>query len=287
MIGRGFRIAAGLLTAFTIGCVNTATPPAGASMAAPATTTITLSAADGRLVDVMVVAPAEPRGVILFSHGGGSSPGVTRALFDTWAVRGFAVLAPTHTDSLTIAADRRTTMQAALATRVADMRLAATHAIKAYPNLPLAEVGYSYGSLTALIGGGALSAIVPGSIPGVKAVVMFSSPGPIPGLTSAPGAFAGVAVPTLLITGSADTVPGFVTDAAQHLTYFEALPAGKRTALIVKHANHEFIRGDQPGWGEVSAIVEDFLAAQVFEETVPSARFSAAVSTAHVEIRRR
>ena len=250
-------------------------------------TTAVLAAPDGRSVDLTVVAPASPRGVILFSHGGSSSPGVTRALFESWAGRGFAVIAPTHTDSLTLREERRTSLQAALMTRIADMKLAAGHAASVWPSLPVAEIGYSYGSLAALMGGGALSAMIPGTIPGVKAIVMFSSPGPIPQLTSAPGAFARLAAPSLLITGTADTVPGFVPEPAQHLVYFDALPAGDRTALIVAGATHEFIRGNQPGWDEVAPLVADFLASRVLGDTAAAQRFDAAKTTARVEVRRR
>lgn len=280
------RVLATLLAALPIACAASTDRPEGA-LAKTAASSVTLTAPDGRSVDLTVVAPAHAHGVILFSHGAGSSPGVTRALFESWAAKGFAVLAPTHTDSLTVPAERRTPFQAALATRVVDMKLAAAHAGKIWPRLPLAEVGYSYGSLIALMGGGAVSSVIPGSVPGVKAVVMFSSPGPIPPLTSAPGAFAKVTAPTLLVTGTADIVPGFVTEPSRHLVYFDGLPAGDRTALVVKDATHEFIRGNQPGWNEVAQLVADFLASRVLGDASAGERFGAAKSSARVEVRRR
>lgn len=170
-----------------------AAPDAQGTAAVEATTTTTtLQAPDGRVIDVTIIAPAAPRGVILFSHGGNSNPLATRALNARLTAQGFAVIAPTHTDSLTLPAERRTDLRSAMMTRIADMKAAAGLAASRYPALPVAQVGYSYGSLTSLIGGGAFAGMIPGGIPGVKAVVMFSSPGPIPPLTTAPGAFTAV-----------------------------------------------------------------------------------------------
>lgn len=251
----------------------------------PATTTTTLSAPDGRVIDVTIIAPAAPHGVILFSHGGNSNPLATPALFARLNARGFAVIAPTHTDSLTLPAERRTDLRAALMTRITDMKAAAAFAASRYPGLPTAQVGYSFGSLTSLIGGGAFARMIQGSNPGVKAVVMFSSPGAIPPLTTAPGTFDAVTGPTLLITGDADVVPGIVADPAAHLLYFDQLPAGDHTALIVSGATHQFATGKQPGWDEVSALVEEFLAGRVLRDTAANARFDAAVSSDRVTIR--
>lgn len=284
---RIFRIVAASLTLLPMACAGIVDTPPRAAAVPTSASAITLAAPDGRQVEVTIVAPMNPRGVILFSHGAGSSPAATQAHFASWAGRGFAVVAPLHTDSLKVPAERRTPLQAAFATRVADMKLVAAHAGKAWPGLPLAEVGYSYGALIALIGGGALSGMIAGAIPGVKAIVMFSSPGPIAPLTSSPTAFSRVTAPTLLVTGTADTVPGFVPDAARHLIYLDGLPEGGRTALIVKGATHEFIRGDQQGWSDVAPVVEDFLASRVLGDSAAAKRFDAAKSTELVEVRRR
>ncbi len=274
------------------GCVTApqtdAVPDARSTALAEATTsTTTLTAPDGRVIDVTIIAPAAPRGVILLSHGGNSNPLATRVLNARLTARGFAIIAPTHTDSLALPAERRTDLRAALATRIADMKAAAGLAASRYPALPVAQVGYSYGSLTSLIGAGAFASMIPGAIPGVKAVVMFSSPGPIPPLTSAPGAFAQVTVPTLLVTGDADKVPGFADDPASHLIYFDQLPAGDRTALVVAGATHEFAGGTQPGWDAVAALMDDFLMGRVLGDAKAGARFDAAASSDTVTIRRR
>ncbi|MFM7377935.1 MAG: hypothetical protein ACKO1O_07370 [Erythrobacter sp.] len=271
----------------TTGVLAQTSPATEASVPGATTSVTTLTASDGRVVDVTVIAPAVPRGVILFSHGGNSKPLGTPALHARLAARGFAIIAPTHTDSQSLPAERQTSLMAAFMTRVTDMKLAAEYAGQTFPGLPVAQVGYSYGSLTSLIGGGAFTGMIPGSIPGVKAVVMFSSPGPIPMLTGAPGAFDGVTGPTLLVTGDADKVPGFAEDPAAHLVYFDSLPAGDHTALIVAGATHAFLGAKQPGWDEVAAIVEDFLVSRVLDDTAAAARFDALASSAMVTVERK
>lgn len=270
----------------TTGALAQTSPAAEAAIAGATTTTTTLTAPDGRVIDVTVIAPAAPRGVILFSHGGNSNPLATPALHTRLTARGFAVIAPTHTDSKSLPAERQTSLMAAFSTRVTDMNMAAAYAGQTFAGLPVAQVGYSYGSLTSLIGGGALSSMVPGSNPGVKAVVMFSSPGPIPMLTNAPGAFDGVKGPTLLVTGDAD-VAGFAQEPAAHLVYFDSLPAGDHTALVVAGGTHAFLGAKQPGWDEVAAIVDDFLTSRVLDDAAAGARFAAIASSAVVTVRRK
>ena len=276
------------LLLFAGACTTLPAPAATAAPAAPVTSTATLTAPDGRSVALTIITPADPRGVILFSHGAGNAPQSTTALFARLTAKGFAVLAPTHTDSLDMPKDKRTDILGAFGTRIADMKLAAAHARTAFPDLPVAQLGYSYGTLISVIGAGALGKMVPGSIPGVKAVVMLSSPGPVLPVIAMPGAFDSVTAPTLLVTGDADVVPGFVPDPAKHLVYFEQMPKdGDHTALVVAGATHRFPRGDEPGWDEVMPLVEDFLVSRVLDDKAAKARFDAATSTARVTIKRR
>jgi alpha-beta hydrolase superfamily lysophospholipase len=270
----------------TNGALAQTSPAAEAAVAGATTTTTTLTAPDGRVIDVTVLAPHTPRGVILFSHGGNSNPLATTALHARLTARGFAVIAPTHTDSRSLPAERQTDLTAAFMTRVTDMKIAAAYAEQTFAGLPMAQVGYSYGSLISLIGGGAFTNMIPGSNPGVKAVVMFSSPGPIPMLTGAPGAFDGVKGPTLLVTGDADKVPGFAEDPAAHLIYFDNLPTGDHTALVVANATHAFPGAKEPGWDEVAGIVDDFLVSRVLDDTAAAARFDAIASSAMVTVKR-
>ncbi|MFM7404947.1 MAG: hypothetical protein ACKO1N_12860 [Erythrobacter sp.] len=262
-------------------------PTSATTTTTTSTTNTTLTTPDGRLIDVTVITPAAPRGVILFSHGGNSSPLATSALLARLTARGFAVIAPTHTDSRSLPPERQTALRAAFFTRITDMKVAAGYAAETFPDLPTAQLGYSFGSITSLIGGGAFAGTIPGSNAGVKAVVMFSSPGPIPPLTTASGAFDAVTGPTLLITGDADTVPGFVDDPASHLIYFDQLPAGDHTALVVAGATHEFAGATEPGWDEVAAMVDDFLVGRVLADAAANTRFNTTTSSALVTVKRK
>lgn len=255
--------------------------------AAPIAETVSVPSPDGRSVDMLVVAPARPRGVILFSHGGNSAPAATQGIFAHLATEGFAVVAPTHTDSRSLPAERRTGLQEAFPTRTADMRVAAGYAAQRFAGLPQGAVGYSYGALSALVAGGGLSPVVPGRIDGLKAVVMFSSPGSIRGVTDMPGALSQATVPVLMVTGTADTVPGFVTDASQHLVYFDALPSGDATLLLVKDATHGFLRGNEAGMDEVAPLALDFLRSRLLGDSTAKARFDRAQTTEQVHVQRK
>jgi len=192
-----------------------------------------------RDLELTVVRPASPQGVILFSHAASAAPQVYAALFDLWAKAGFMVVAPLHVDSRRHPRVADYTLQTAFPVRIADMAAAGGFIAAAAPGLPVAAAGHSYGSLGSLIRAGALEPMIPGRDPATKAVVTFSSPGPIPGLTG-PGAFATVGPPSLMITGDRDVVPGFVPDPKVHLIPFETSPAGGRYAWIGKGVDHFF-----------------------------------------------
>lgn len=250
------------------------------------TATASITAADGRTVPILTVPATRARGVILVSHGGQSDPATMLPVMRHLAQNGFVAIAPTHTDSQAMTPDGRTDLAGALVTRIDDLQAVAEYASKAYPELPMALFGYSYGSLTALMGGGAFAPAIPGKIAGARAVVMFSSPGPIPGLSEMPGALASVDVPTLLVTGTADTVPGFVPDPALHLTYFDGLPPGDHTVFIVKDATHGFVRGER-GMEVVAPLALDFLKSRVLGDPDAGKRFDMVRTTESVEVRRR
>ncbi len=290
ILSRAFAIGASCLALSAAAVQAAPVPAAPAETVAPAVSgneKATLTTPDGRQLDVFMTLPASPRGVIIFSHGGGSSPQATQLLYAHLAQQGFAVLAPLHTDSRDMPEERRTSLQAALGTRAGDMRTVGGYVAQRFPGLPLGLVGYSFGSLAAILGAGALSPVIPGEIEGVDAVVMFSSPGPIPGLMDMPTAFTGVTEPTLLITGTADTVPGFVPDPALHLIYLDRLPEGDHTAFVVKDATHGFIGGGEAGMDEVAPLAMDFLLSRMLGDVAAGQRFDGAQSSARVDVRRR
>lgn len=272
-----------------VSCTGPLAPvdPASSAVAAPVLEQVSLSAPDGRAVALFLEAPAEPRGVLLFSHGAGNSPSGMKPFIDRMAGLGFAVVAPLHTDSLSLSEDRRTGLREAFPTRAADMRIAADYAAERFPAIPMAAVGHSYGALSSLVAGGAFSPMVPGKVNGLKAVVMFSSPGKIDPLFAMPNAFDQVDEPVLLITGTADTVEGTVADPASHLAYFENLPAGQVTAIIVKDGTHRLIYGETSHLDEVWPLAANFLAANLLGDKSAAKKLAEAGSTAELTIRRR
>lgn len=269
------------------GCASVSGPAPAPAVQPVSVETVTLTAPDARKVPVLVVVPAKPRGVVLFSHGGGSPLAGYRPVIDRLVAAGYAVAAPTYTDSADIPQAQRTSLQAAFATRVTDIAVTSGYAGTRFAGLPQAAVGHSYGALTSLMAGGAYAPMVPGTVPAVRAVVMFSSPGPIPGLSQAPGALDQVKVPTLLVTGTADTVPGFVPDPAAHLYYLDKLTAGDHTALIVRDAAHDFLAGSHPAYVQAWDMVVAFLDSRLIGDAKARTRFDSASGDAAIEVRRR
>lgn len=185
----------------------------------------------GRSVPLTLVArPGEPRGVILFSHGALSSPQKYRAIIDRWAERGFAVIAPLHADStdwtgLKPARERQTDW------RLSDLRLAraklsvlATRAEVRLGTAPFIAAGHSFGALVAMLD----------DAPETVAIVAFSPPGPLPGLT-----IPVVHRPLLTITGTSDVLPMIAPQWQAHLHAHE-LAEGPAVAYVARQADHYF-----------------------------------------------
>lgn len=248
MNGLIMRIATNVivLSALALSACAPATPPAppGAVRAvAVSPEIITARATESRQVKIQVFAPLRPKGVLVFGHGASGSPDRYLPLFARLNAAGYAIMAPVHVDSLQNPEHARFNLQTAFAERVADVGATARAAAERFPGLPLAAVGHSYGALFAQMQGGALRYITDARVPQVRAVVSFSSPGIIPGLIQPDVAFSTVAVPSLTITGTADVVPGFVSNWEDHLASFQGAPAGGRYALVLPGAEHDLITG--------------------------------------------
>lgn len=272
------------LTACSAQTVNMT--PSSAAAAMPAVEKLTVPV-QGRELRISVFRPGEPaRGVLFLSHGAGGSPDLMRPLIDRLLGGGFAVVAPLHRDSMTYSPDERDDLQTAFGTRIADLQATSTVAERMFPGLPYGAVGYSYGSLTALIGGGALKNMVGARVPAMKAVASFSSPGLIPGVVTDEG-LRSVAVPTLMVTGTKDVVPGFIPDPAQHIHYFENEPAGNRYLAVVNGASHEFVYGREHGYDAAIDITVNFLKAFVLGDKPALRALNATEDREPVEFRRR
>lgn len=198
---------------------------------------VAVAATPTRQATMTIYAPTQVKGVILFSHGGSGDHHGYPALFARLNAAGYAIVAPLHVDSRAHPDTARYTIMSAFPERIADLAAAARLAGERYPGRPVAAMGHSYGSLFAQMTGGALAAMN-ARIAGVKAVVSFSSPGVIQGLIDPAASFAQMNVPTLMVTGTADLVPGFVSDPAAHLASHRGAPAGHHYALVLDGADH-------------------------------------------------
>ena len=211
------------------------------AFAAP-TRTVPLQVSAERSTTMSIWEPTEVRGVVLFSTGHGAWPERYDALMQAWRDAGFVVLSPLHVDSMKYPQREKFSLQQAFIERLSDMKAASAYAAEQWPGLPVAAAGHSYGTLVSLVLGGAMSEVMPLRDPSIAAVIGYSSPGKIPGLIT-PRSYATVAVPMLIITGDHDLVPGFVSDAKDHLYPVETAPAGDHSAVVLAGGTHELLGG--------------------------------------------
>ena len=262
-------------------------PVVGTQKAALAAPEHVMLPADGRTIDMSIYRPVSaPLGAIFLSHGAGGSPARLELLIDRLRDAGFVVLAPLHGDSLLIPEDRREDLRTAMMTRIGDLQAVSAYSAQAFPDLPYGAVGHSYGSLIGLIGGGALQTMFDARVPQIEAVASFSSPGVIPGLTEPEGRLETVAVPTLMITGTADTVEPFALDPQSHATYFERQPAGERTLLVVDGASHDFVYGEEAHYDETLDLLVTFLRAELLDDAAAATKLVGAQTGSGITIRR-
>lgn len=104
--------------------------------------------------------------------------------------------------------------------------------------------GHSNGALIAQVAAGARLALAAGAEPvrcwrHPAAVVALSPPPPMPDLIDASG-WSDVDVPSLCVTGTADVMPGFVSDWREHCRSYEAAMRAPAYALIFRGMDHYF-----------------------------------------------
>lgn len=216
-------------------------PALPAAARVPAAEILDIPTPSGRICRTWRYAPPRrPRGTILFLHGAASAPWKYELLLHRWVDAGYEVLAPLHVDSTDHPGRASFPGLTGWAARIEDMRaVAATIRARRY-----CAAGHSYGALAALALGGArplLPAGVDGPIadPRVAAVLAFSPPGAMAPLIDRTG-YAGLAVPALIQTGTADIPPG-ETGWDGHLLSWEAPTAhGNRYALVLEGVDHYF-----------------------------------------------
>ncbi len=231
----------------------------GSARAEPVSETLTLKHPDGRETAYRVMAPAwgAPGGggwpVILFSHGANSSNLDYDRLWRPWAEGGYLVIGANHIDTGPPETQRKVGRHELWAARLADTTLPLSQRapFEAWaqrrggaPKWDAAAVaGHSFGAVVAqaLAGAPLLDpedhTPVAARTPGVLACLNFSPPGPLAGFIP-PDAWAGVTAPSLLQTGDADILPGFVNDWRLRLTGFSGAP--DRWTIVAKGVDHYF-----------------------------------------------
>lgn len=247
---------------------QTAPAPAEAAAAAPAfaPARIELTAPDGRAIDVSVWEAADERAVVVFSHGYNGSPAAYRRILSEWVEAGFTVVAPLHVDSLRHPRHEEFDGPGAFTTRIVDLAVVRGFVKTAHAGKPMVAAGHSFGSLMSMIAGGAVTVAGPQGDPAVKAVVALSSAGDLQGVIG-PETYAGLAAPTLMITGDEDLVPQYVTDWRAHRSGFDRSPAGDKMMLVFAGGDHSLIRNaDEADFDLIARASTAFIAAHALDD---------------------
>lgn len=219
-------------------------------------------AARGRTIPVAIAHQAMRRrmSVILFSHGLGGSRRNSRFLARHWLARGYVTVFLQHPGSdeavwrgeapgERLAALRSAATAGQLLHRMRDVvavldALAAWQARREHPPLNermdlgrIGMAGHSFGALTTqAVAGQHVPAAFPGTWPDprIKAALILSPSAPA--AMPAAQAFAGVAIPWMLMTGTHDASP--IGPPPDRLGVFPALPPGRKYELVLHEAEH-------------------------------------------------
>jgi hypothetical protein len=173
----------------------------------------------GRQVPVRVWDAAGPvKSLVAYSHGANSRPDKYDRLFERLAAAGHSVVAPLHVDSPDHPAAGTFARPAQIAMRLEDMRgIFAAHGGDA----PKIAAGHSYGAMIAQMIGGAGSTAPEAD---VKAVMAWSPPGAYAPMQISADMWRTLARPQLVITGTADTLPGMAPTWDVHRLSFDTAP---------------------------------------------------------------
>ncbi|MDX1930973.1 MAG: hypothetical protein SFU56_00055 [Capsulimonadales bacterium] len=197
--------------------------------------------------------------VVLFSHGLGGSAKGNEYLGRHWSARGYVAVFLQHPGSDTSvwqgkpASRRMNAMNQAANGRNFMLRVKDVPAVldqlerwqktSGHPvagRLDLARVGmsgHSFGAITTQAVSGQNFGRLSVTDPRIKAAIAFSPSGPRNGGT-ADGAFGGVKLPWMLMTGTNDTAPIGNIDMASRLSVYPALPPGGKYELVLEKAEH-------------------------------------------------
>jgi predicted dienelactone hydrolase len=248
---------------------------------------LTLTGPDGRSIPVFVWTAADERAVIVFSHGLGGAPAAYDEILTRWSEAGFTVIAPMHLDSRRHPDGGNVSGGRAFMARIGELGVTRAMVKATHPGKPLIVAGHSFGSLMALIQAGAVSAVGPMGDPDVKAVIAISSAGDLQRLVT-PDTWAGVSAPLLMVTGDADTVPGFVADWTAHRSPFDRSPPGDRMLVIFEGGDHNLVaQGSEAHRTLLSSLSLDFMRAYGLQDAAAAEGVRTLAAPAGVRIERR
>lgn len=206
----------------------------GPARAVPAGHDAILSLADGRVVPLRVWKPISPvKSLIAYSHGANSRPDKYDRLFERLAAAGHHVVAPLHGDSPDHPDAGKFARATQIVRRLADMR----GILAAYgQDVPQIAAGHSYGAMIAQMLGGA-GPTVPEAA--VKAVMAWSPPGAYEPMQIRAAMWESMVRPQLVITGTADLLPGMAPTWDVHRTSFDVAP-GPAVMFVGEGVDHYF-----------------------------------------------
>ncbi|MCJ7421044.1 alpha/beta hydrolase [Sphingomicrobium astaxanthinifaciens] len=229
----------------------------------------------------------EPTGTILFGHGHGAHPARYAALLDGWRDAGWAVVAAMPVDSIEHPARADYDLQGGFRARVETMQALRAMLATEYPDRPMLLAGHSFGSFMALLGAGARTRFGPPlEGPPVAGVIAFSTAGAMEQVID-PQAYAGLDVPLLLITGTADADPAYAPRWTDHRLAFDTSRAGDKLLLVVEAGGHDLARMDQPVAPSLAAFTRLFLAAHGAGDAAAGALLDRLGSSARIAVERR
>ncbi|MEQ8514670.1 MAG: alpha/beta hydrolase [Chromatocurvus sp.] len=231
-------------------------PTVAVSGAAVQQRDLEIAADNGRVVPTRVFAPTngcDDCALVIFSHGAFSTYDRYDALLLPWTEAGFVVAAPLHVDSEAHPNRDDYPQDAALPTRVDDYlalrdRLTEPARLQSMGVSLSGEViaaGHSFGALIAQIAGGANPPTVSGE---VLAALAAQAPGAVVAISPPPAMkgyidsshWSQIGVPMLVVTGTTDVIPNFVSDWRDHLLSYEAASDDRAYALVFDGADHYF-----------------------------------------------
>lgn len=230
-----------------VGCA--AKPQCDASPLAAVKSEFSVQSADGRTVQHTLWQPERAGNypLMVFSHGAFSAPQRYDAILSELAGMGFVVAAPLHIDSELL--DGQPAPPEVWRTRKLDV----ASLVQGKANVPeqlgpgvelarsIVVAGHSYGAFGAQVAAGAVAVGEgPDAVaPEIVAVLAFSPPGTLPGFIDEES-WRTLSLPQLLLTGTADILPGFIDEWQRHAGAWENAAPDHQWLWVGNGVDHYF-----------------------------------------------